>query len=66
MTKAQMMLTLKSNVHQRISDNEIQILMPIYNGKLLPLEKDLRLVIVYTIKEVGRFEFEALITNRHV
>lgn len=66
MTKSQMMLTLKSNVHQRISDNEIQISMPIYNGKLLPLEKDLRLVIVYTMKEVGRFEFEALITSRQV
>lgn len=66
MTKSKMMLTLKSNVQQRISDNAIQILMPIYNGKLLPLEKDLQLVIIYTIKEVGRFEFEAIITNRSV
>lgn len=66
MTKSQMMLTLKSNVQQRVSDNCIQILMPIYNGKLLPLEKDLRLVVVYTIREVGRFEFEAIITDRSV
>lgn len=66
MTKSKMMLTLKSNVQQRMSDNAIQILMPIYNGKLLPLEKDLQLVIIYTIKEVGRFEFEAIITNRSV
>ena len=66
MTKSQMTLTLKSNIHQRVSDNQIQILMPIYNGKLLPLERDLRLVVIYTIKEVGRFEFEALISNRYV
>ena len=66
MTKSQMTLSLKSNVQQRVSDSCIQILMPIYNGKLLPLERDLRLVVVYTIKEVGRFEFEAIITARSV
>lgn len=64
LTKSQIMLMLKSTVHQRISDNAIKISMPIYNGKLMPLEKDLRLVVVYTIKEVGRFEFDAVVTQR--
>jgi hypothetical protein len=66
LTKSQILLMLKSTIIYRISDQIIKISMPIYNGKLLPLEKDLRLVIVYTVKEVGRFEFEAVITNRSV
>lgn len=65
-TKSQVMLMLKSTILERTSDQLIKISMPIYNGKLLPLEKDLRLIVVYTVKEVGRFEFEAQITNRSV
>ena len=54
-TKSQVMLMLKSTVLERTSNEIIKISMPIYNGKLLPLEKDLRLIVVYTVKEVGRF-----------
>lgn len=66
LTKSQVMLMLKSTILERVSDQLIKISMPIYNGKLLPLERDLKLVVVYTVKEVGRFEFEAQITNRSV
>lgn len=66
LTKSKMMLILKSTILQRINDETIIISMPIYNGRLLPLEKDLRIVIVYTLKEVGHFEFEAIVMNRSV
>lgn len=66
LTKSNMVLTLKSTISERMGDESFKSTMPIYNGKLLPLEKDLRLIIVYNLKEVGRFEFEAVVSGRLV
>lgn len=66
LTKSNMVLTLKSTIYEKVGDSSLKALMPIYNGKLMPLERELRLIIVYNLKEVGRFEFEALVTNRSV
>lgn len=65
-TKSNMVLTLKSTIYERLNDEQFKALMPIYNGKLLPLERDLRLYVVYNVKEVGRFEFEAVVSGRSV
>lgn len=65
-TKSNMVLTLKSTIYERLNDEQFKALMPIYNGKLLPLERDLKLYVVYNVKEIGRFEFEAIITGRSV
>lgn len=66
LTKSQIMLMLKSTIHQRTSDKSVIISMPIYNGRLLPLERGLQIVVVYTIKEVGRFEYDAVVEDRLV
>lgn len=66
LTKSNLVLTLKSTIYEKVGDTSVKALMPIYNGKLMPLEKELRLIVVYNLKEVGRFEFEAVVTNRSV
>ncbi len=66
LTKSKMVLTLKSTVYQMVDEGIFKALMPIYNGKLMPLERDLKLVVIYNIKEIGRFEFEAVVIGRSV
>lgn len=65
-TKNSSMLALKSSVFSVTDENHISINMPIFNGKLFPLDKGIRLFVIYNVKDIGRFEFEAVVESKYL
>lgn len=63
-TKNSSILALKSSVFSVVNENQICIHMPIFNGKLLPLETGIKMFVIYNLKQVGRFEFQAEVVGR--